>query len=314
MKILSLSGFVPECFCDTIRFTGYAGERNISHYCGYASDFISQVIYDDSIDGAVFPKSCDSTRIMKSYLDGAGKFVYQLPVPARDDEAAIDYLSKELRDFERKLCEHYHLDDIDIEKRIAEINKRNGAIRNILMQREGKSFYSIVRQIHDMLKKPLFDQTLDFDSVDTRAATGKRVYVAGSFLSNESVVKLMEESGLTIVGDDLPESGRMASRMDISAGGDLYQNVAKSILTMRKSPTQDQFQDICDKDLAEVREKKAGGVIFVTQKYCEAYDYLYYRMKGRLDESGIPSLQVSLSDSGDEGKARLKIEAFADMI
>lgn len=82
MKILAMSGFVPEEICDTMRFTQYSGNRNISHYCGYASDFIDQALQDSNVDGVVFPKTCDSTRIIKSYLEEAKKFVYQLNVPS----------------------------------------------------------------------------------------------------------------------------------------------------------------------------------------------------------------------------------------
>ena len=62
---------------EEIRFTGYTGERNIAHYCGYAADYISQVMNDRDIDGAVFPKTCDSTRTLTSYLSGSGKFCFQ---------------------------------------------------------------------------------------------------------------------------------------------------------------------------------------------------------------------------------------------
>ena len=44
MKLLAISGFVPEQICDVVRFTQYGGERNIAHYCGYASDFVSQAV------------------------------------------------------------------------------------------------------------------------------------------------------------------------------------------------------------------------------------------------------------------------------
>jgi len=314
MKILSLSGFIPECFCDTVRFTGYAGDRNISHYCGYASDFISQVLYDRSIDGAVFPKSCDSTRIMKSYLENSDKFIYQMPIPARSDEIAVDYFASVLQDFERKFCKQYHLEGIDVRSRIEAVNRRNGNIRNLYENIEKKSFYSFLLFVHDMLSKPLLRQSITDEDIISREPTGKRVYVIGSFLTNVNVVKIMEDSGLTVIGDDLPEAGRLASCESISIEGNLYQNIAKSILAMRKSPTQDQFRDACDRDLDEIRDREAKGVIFVTQKYCEAYDYFFYRMKNRLNDIGIPSIQISLSDSQDEGKSRLQIEAFADMM
>lgn len=314
MKILSLSGFIPECFCDTVRFAGYAGDRNISHYCGYASDFISQVLYDDSIDGAVFPKSCDSTRIMKSYFENSGKFIYQLPVPARSDAIAVDYFASVLQDFERRLCDQYHLDEINVGSRIEAVNRRNEDIKNLYENIENKSFYSLLCHVHDTLSKPLSEQKIIDGDIASREKTSKRVYVIGSFLANENIVKIMEDSGLTIVGDDLPEIGRLAFYEPVSTRGDLYRNVAKSILAMRKSPTEDQFQDVCDRDVNEIRNREAKGVIFVTQKYCEAYDYFFYRMKNRLDKIGIPSIQIPLSDSQDEGRSRLQIEAFADMM
>jgi len=314
MKILSLSGFVPECICDTVRFTGYMGDRNISHYCGYASDFVSQVLYDNSIDGAVYPKSCDSTRIMNSYLDGSGKFLYQIPVPTRHDDASVGYLAAVFEDFEKKIRDRYHLDEIDIEKRIMAINHRNGCIRALLRQREHKSFYSMLHSIHKMLQKPLLEQDLHAEDIGERKTTNKRIYVIGSFLANVSIIKIMEECGLSVVGDDLPEVGRLASSAEISTEGNLLYNAARSFLTMRRSPTQVQFQNTVDCDVKEIIDCEAKGAIFITQKYCEAYDYYYYCMKNMLDKHKIPVLHVTLSDSGDEGKARLQIEAFADMI
>ena len=83
MKILSMSGFVPEAICDTVRFNGFKGDAGFSHYCTYASDYISQVLSDDTIDGAVFPKTCDSSRSISSYIGESGKFVYPLAVPVQ---------------------------------------------------------------------------------------------------------------------------------------------------------------------------------------------------------------------------------------
>ena len=42
MRILALSGFVPEHICDIVRFTGFDGEYNIAQYCGYAADYMEQ--------------------------------------------------------------------------------------------------------------------------------------------------------------------------------------------------------------------------------------------------------------------------------
>ena len=129
MKIISLSGFIPEEICDIIRFTGFQGEEKISHYCGYAADYISQALGDDSIDGAVFPKSCDSCRIMGSYLSNCKeKFLYQFGVPARQDAAAEAYLAAEIQQYHRAVERYYNVSITDIPQRIQRINERNKMI------------------------------------------------------------------------------------------------------------------------------------------------------------------------------------------
>ncbi len=70
MHILSLSTLIPEQICDTERFFGYEGKQRISHYCEYAAEFIARVLEDDTIDGAVFPRTCDSSRTLKNYIGG----------------------------------------------------------------------------------------------------------------------------------------------------------------------------------------------------------------------------------------------------
>lgn len=313
MKILSMSGFVPEQICDTVRFTQFCGERNISHYCGYASDFISQVLQDESIDGAVFPKSCDSTRIISSYLAGSGKFTFQLGIPAYHAAGAVDYFADTIHAFQEAVESHYQIKICDIKERTEKVNQRNAAILNLYDNLEDISFASYLESIHAMLKKPLEEQGV-LPDIRMRKAAGKRVFVAGSFLSNIELAKMMESTGLTIVGDTLPESGRLVSTPPVKLNGDIYKEIAASILSARLSPSQNAFQEILNKDLEEIKKKSVKGVIFITQKYCEAYDYLFSVYKSALDSVGIPVIQVVTNDTQDSRKAALVLEAFADII
>ncbi len=312
MKILSLSGFVPEQICDTVRFTGYTGGRSISHYCGYAADYISQVLNDASVDGAVFPKSCDSARIIKSYLGNTDKFVFQLPVPARRDEAAANYFAGEIKAYKEAVEKHYGIEISDITERTEAVNERNKEIKKLYENLEDFSYSDYLRGIHKMLTLPLAEQSLPEPK---RASTdGKRVYLVGSFLTSDGILDTLENSGLNVVGDNLPESGRLVSAAPCKIDGNIYKNISESILSARLSPTQNNFGEILERDIAEIREKKVGGVIFLTQKYCEPYDYLYSVYEKRLRAEGIRSLKISLSNSDDYKKSELAIEAFSDMI
>lgn len=313
MKILSMSGFVPEHICDTVRFSQYNGDRNISHYCGYASDFISQVIMDESIDGAVYPKTCDSTRIISSYLGNSGKFLHQINVPVFGTVGAEEFYESEIRRYKQAIEQHYGSSIDDVMERTQLINKRNSTIRNTYEKLSEVSYADYLCQIHEMLKCPLREQVWN-EEIKKRMSTEKRVFIVGSFLSNIKIPMIMEQVGLTIMGDTLPESGRLVSTQPVDIANDIYKGIAASILSARLSPTQNNFNAILEKDIDEIKRKDVRGVIFVMQKYCEPYEYLYSEYKTRLDALGVANLKLLLNDTEHDRKVTLALEAFADTL
>ena len=73
------------------------------------------------------------------------------------------------------------------------------------------------------------------------------------------------------------------------------------------------FARILKEDRDELLQKQVRGVIFLTQKYCEPYDYLFPAYKRMLDEMGIPVLRVTETGS-DAENAALTIETFAELL
>ena len=313
MKILSMSGFVPEQICDTVRFTGFDGSERLSHYCGYAADFISQVREDSTVDGAVFPKSCDSSRSICSYIDDTGKFIYSMPVPAVRNAESVAYFAEILKDYKRKIEQHYGvtISEDDIKARDAVISGRNAKIAEAYGKLNDLSYVSYIREVHASLSVPY-----EFDESRIEAGTdGKPVFLIGSFLSGVEFADSLEKAGLKVLGDNIPESGRLVSRAGhVSEETDIYKKSASEILCTRPSPTQDLFDETIKSDLKEIQKKGCKGVIFATQKYCEPYDYLFSVYKKALDEQGIPVLQVQMADSTDGNGKAAALEAFADII
>ena len=308
-----MSGFVPEQICDTVRFTGFDGSERLSHYCGYAADFISQVREDSTIDGAVFPKSCDSSRSIGSYIDDTGKFIYSMPVPPVRNEGSVAYFAEILKDYKSKIEQHFSvtISDDDVKARDSVISERNSKIAAAYAKLEGLSYASYLKEVHASLSAPY-----EFDESRIEAGTsGKPVFLIGSFLSGVELADSIEKAGLKIAGDNLPESGRLASRADfVSSETDIYMKIASEILCTRPSPTQDLFDETVKSDIEEIGRKGCRGVIFATQKYCEPYDYLFSVYKKALDEKGIPVLQVQMADSTDGSGKAAALEAFADII
>ena len=313
MKILSMSGFVPEQICDTVRFTGFDGSERLSHYCGYASDFIAQVREDSAIDGAVFPKSCDSSRSIGSYLEDTGKFIYSMPVPAVRTRESAAYFAGIIKDYKLKVEQHFNvsISDDDVKARDELINARNKKIAAAYAHIGDLSFGSYIREVHKALNAPY-----EFSESSIKAGSeGKKVFLIGSFLAASELADCIEKAGLTVAADNLPESGRLASvPLETASSGDIYEKIAYSIIYKRPSPTQDLFDETIKSDLSEIKEKGCKGVIFATQKYCEPYDYLYSVYKKALDEQGIPSIQIQMSDSTDGRAKESSLEAFRDII
>ncbi len=316
MRILSLSSFVPEQICDTVRFLGYQGDAEIPHYCGYVADFVTQVRTDNTVDGAVFPRSCDSCRIISSYLGETGKFIHRIHIPARQDEAAVEYLAGELRAYRAAVEAHYGIRLEDMKDRIIKINERNHGIQRLYGKLGDIRYGKYLCGIHRMLSQPLSEQVIPegLEKSKNAAGGGKNVYLVGSTLCSVDILETMEKCGLVVVGDNLPESGRLACTPPCATTGDLYRNIAESMLSNRLSPTQNHFRKILERDLAEIRQKEVRGVIFLTQKYCEPYDYLYSVYEKRLESAGVPILKISFHHSLDPGKAELPLEAFSDTI
>lgn len=312
MKILALSGLVPEQICDVVRFIGWPGNRNIAHYCGYAADFISQVVEDPTVDGAVFPRTCDSSRILKSYLEGTGKFLYQLTIPTGRDGAAERFLAEELKRFKDAVETKFGVELEDTRCRAQLVARRNLLIKSVYDRLDHVSYCDYHEAILDMLTKPLAEQS--FPKLTEKRASGKPVYLVGSTLTDTGLLQKISDCGLDVVGDDLPESGRLADEKPLSDNGDIFMSIAQSMLDRRLSPTQNDFDAQIRGDLDEIAARGARGVIFVTQKFCEPYDFFFYVLSGKLKELGMPTLRISLTDSSNFQRNELALEAFSDML
>lgn len=318
MRILALSSFVPEHICDIIKFDGYQGSQQISHYCIYAADYISQVLCDESVDGAVYPKSCDSSRVITSYLEGTQKFIHQIHVPARQDDMAAEVFAESVRAYKEAVEYAYdiYIDDRTLFRRCEMIGERNRQILGLYENLENISFFAYLQLLHTLQRLPL-EKQLEYikeHRPKNQAAMGKRIYLVGSRVTNMSVVREIEEAGMSVVGDNITESKRMFSQGEAQVRDDIYKGISESILRQRLSPTQNNFEEIMREDMAEIKKKNVRGVIFLTQKYCEPYDYLWSVCKRTLDSMGIPSLRLSLSGTDEGADCRLQTEAFSDML
>ena len=226
------------------------------------------------------------------------------------------HFSEILKSYSKALKEHYKvsLTTESIERRIELINKRNAWIKVAYDKLDRISYHEYLSKIHQLLSEPLEKQVTNTEFAE-HDLTEKKVYVVGSFLANEKIAETIERLGMKVVGDNLPESGRLASMKPVCPNGDdIYDCIADSILKNRLSPTQDNFSAILENDFSEMENKGVKGIVYISQKYCEPYDYLFSVYKKMADARGINIVRISLADSKDSGKSELELEAFSDLL
>lgn len=230
-------------------------------------------------------------------------------IPARNDEIAIKYFAKEIEQYKSAIEKHFGTSINDIPERIEKINKRNKIIGDYYNELGKYSYTDYINQVHELLNSPLLE---DFTmSVEEKRNEGIRAFIVGSFLSNTDIARRLEDNGFCIVGDNLPESGRIKDSSIDDIEENVFEAISRNILSRRTSPTQSDFISLINQDLEIIKNKKAETVIFITQKYCEPYDYMYSVYKKVLDQNNIPSLKITLNDSQDDRKVDLLLEAFA---
>lgn len=315
MKILGLSNFIPEHICDIEHFWGNDQAQDISHFCRYVSEYIARAKMEQDVDGLVFPKSCDSSRIIANYLSDTDKFLYQLTIPSHCDTDTIVYMANQLQLFQEKVERYYGIKIDNISERITNIENRNEQLKKVYDSLDEYTYESYIKFIHNIMNQSLNQEVeIDYNQLEKKEKASKKVFLIGSTLCNLELIKTIEEMDLSIVGDNLPESGRLVSTPKISTDGNIYYNIAKTMLERRMSPTQNDFSSIVTRDIEEILEKNVEGVIFVTQKYCEAYDYLFYIYEKEMKKMGIPILKLDQSTDANIGREQMKLEVFRETL
>ena len=314
MKLLTLSNYVPEQIVDLVRFVNYNGIFRQSHFCKYIQDFTAMVLEDDSINGAVIPSSCDSVRSAADLLAESGKFIYQLKHPlglGKNDERSQIYFAQSIETYKENVASHFNItiDKDIVAERTVELRERGKYLRDVYIQSQGLCYSEYISQINIMLSHRLTDWKKYAPAPKNSILSGKRVYVIGPFLESVDMLCQIEKAGLQIVGDNLTNSKRLMWSDYVFEKDTIFTDIAAHILKYQVSPTVNRFAVTWEQDYAEIKSKNVQGVIFIHQKFCEPYNYLFTLYSHKLENEGIPIICVY---TGNENVS--VFEGFSEMI
>jgi benzoyl-CoA reductase/2-hydroxyglutaryl-CoA dehydratase subunit BcrC/BadD/HgdB len=145
---------------------------------------------------------------------------------------------------------------------------------------------------------------------------GCRIIISGILPPTDALCSIIEGAGLMVAGNDVASQARSYGYSPAVTGDpvayytDLYRNHQPCTTLLYSSD--DRLNALVDL----VERRKARGVVFIGEKFCE-YEYLELPYVRKVfAEKGIPDLQLEIGvDDADNVEAlRTRVEAFAELI
>jgi benzoyl-CoA reductase/2-hydroxyglutaryl-CoA dehydratase subunit BcrC/BadD/HgdB len=144
---------------------------------------------------------------------------------------------------------------------------------------------------------------------------GERIVLSGGSCNLLDIYGIVEEAGAAVVGDDFCTGSRYYEGL-LNIDMNPVEAIAERYLTRIVCPAKHSgLSTRADNIISVVREKKAGGVVFVLLKFCDPHAFDYPSLKRALDQEGIPSTLIEIEDqSSADGRVKTRLEAFIEML
>jgi benzoyl-CoA reductase subunit C len=330
-EIIYAAGIIP------VRIRG--GSENIeladahlpSICCSYMRSALDQALKGryNYLDGAVFPKSCDMTRALYSIWKRNVRLSYywNLPVPGKSNDVAVDFYIGELRLFQESLEKYTgkKIGDGSLKQAIKLYNENRALVRELynLMLRDnpplpGSEVFEVLRaglvipkEEHNAMLRKLLPTV---SSAQGSQGEKVRLMIAGNTFETVELLQAIEESGANVVVDDV-DIGSRYYFSSVNENEEPLKALAERYLRKVLCPCKHNAQHRVYHILKLAKDYRVQGVILLTQKYCDTHLYDRPWLEGKLKEEGLPVLAVDHSDiAWVGGKFKTMVQAFIEMV
>ena len=129
---------------------------------------------------------------------------------------------------------------------------------------------------------------------------------------------MIEECGVTVVGDDLYHGFRYIST-DVPEQGDPIAGLARWYMDRNTGvPCPTRVQNNVDWDaylLNAIRDERAQGMIVLMAKFCEPHMYYYPEVKEAFEKAGVPHLLIETEHEGMALESlKTRVETFVEVV
>jgi benzoyl-CoA reductase/2-hydroxyglutaryl-CoA dehydratase subunit BcrC/BadD/HgdB len=294
----------------------------------------------DFCEGVIIPHACDSmTRSYSVWKYSLGlPYSHFVNVPHTVNAASLEFFEAELNTFRKSLGRYAgkEISAAEITQAITAYNQLRKKVKALYELRktnpplvsgtEMAKLLTVTAGLPVEEASVLCDQALDELHRRTAPSGQKlpRILIDGACIDNIDLVQLVEQSGASVVADDLCLGMR-----DHWPNTDVDQDPLKALSrryleklncprTFRQSPGGSLSDDLQARfgDMgAHIKEFRVDGIILYVYKYCDPFGFEVSARKAYLGSLGVPILYLEDEYSaGTLGRLRTRIQAFLEMM
>jgi bzd-type benzoyl-CoA reductase N subunit len=284
----------------------------------------------DYLDGIVHAYTCDATCGLFGIWQRNIKtdFAYTFSPPYFDSDSSLQYMVRELAKLKQALEKFTGspISDDDLLRSIEVINNKRRVLKRLYAIRAsnpspiaGSDTLDVVLAGSLMAPEQFVDAV---ESLIPRLlapmACGRdphRVYISGSELHDQDILKVIEEAGAAVVGDDLCTGSRNFHDL-VEVSGDPLGALARRYIGRSPCPSRLPVRRRLQFILDGIRESRAESLIFIVQKFCDPHLAEQPLLSAWLKESGIPNMVIETEHrvGPSREQIRTRVQGFLEML
>jgi benzoyl-CoA reductase/2-hydroxyglutaryl-CoA dehydratase subunit BcrC/BadD/HgdB len=145
-------------------------------------------------------------------------------------------------------------------------------------------------------------------------ATRPGVMLAGAVLDDPLILRLIDELGGRVVGDDLCTGSRYFDTL-VDETEEPLSALADRYLRRAPCPVKHSAGDArARRLLGSVHTTGARGVIFLVPKFCDPHAFDYVSLAEELDRAAVPHVLIETEGVAPSGQLRTRLQAFIEML
>lgn len=332
VELIRAAGFHPVRIKGSEKESSSANEMLCGNICPYIKAVVDQKMNGNLEDfkGMVFVNSCDGMRrLYDAWIkldEGKKTFNYILDIPKNTDEAAVYYYANLLKKLKEKLESYFtlkiHHDDIN--HSISIYNAVRERVQLFLQKywsgyigQSGYEIFSLLKKGANVLPEKFHEYLSHVMKQkegirDTRDIP--RLFVWGSIMENERIMKVVEDAGAKVVAEDLCNGSRYFDAQ-INISSDPILSIARRYIMRAPCSRMVNILDRVNRVLSIMQEKSIHGAIYHTLKFCDHNLMDYPVIKKTFQEKNIPLLHLNCDYAlSSEGQIKTRVEAFLEQL